>query len=92
MITKENRHLISNKRKARPSTITNPRIVAKMAQIPSNYVSLFERAQTSRPAAVKFHCLECVGFVRAEVTLCSSPGCALYNHRPYRGKKDGKVL
>lgn len=42
------------------------------------------RAKTSRAAAVKLFCLECVGGIRAEVRDCTSKDCALYPHRPYR--------
>ncbi len=42
------------------------------------------RAKTSRAAAVKLFCLECVGGVRADVRDCTACDCALYPWRPYR--------
>ena len=47
---------------------------------------LRDRAKTSRAAAVKLFCLECVGGVRQDVRNCTSIDCALYPHRPYREK------
>ena len=45
------------------------------------------RAKTSRAAAVKLFCLECVGRVRKDVTNCTALDCALYPHRPYQTKR-----
>lgn len=42
------------------------------------------RAKTSRAAAVKLFCLDCVGGTRAEVRDCTAKDCALYPHRPYQ--------
>ncbi len=44
------------------------------------------RVPTSRAAAVKLFCIECVGGVRADVRDCTATTCALYLHRPYRVK------
>ena len=38
----------------------------------------------SKPAGIKAHCLECVGWVRAEVTLCTAPACPLFPYRPFQ--------
>lgn len=35
-------------------------------------------------SGIKAHCLECVGWVRDEVRLCTSPCCALYPYRPFK--------
>jgi hypothetical protein len=37
--------------------------------------------------AIKLHCLECVGFIRSEVLLCTSSKCSLF---PYRTGKNGR--
>lgn len=37
-------------------------------------------------SAIKMKCLECVGYQRNEVTLCSSYGCPLWPYRPYKEK------
>jgi hypothetical protein len=47
-------------------------------------VQLRVRAQTSRAAAIKLFCLECVGDDRNEVRNCTSTNCALYRFRPYQ--------
>jgi hypothetical protein len=54
------------------------------AQTSEGSNALRERAKTSRAAAVKLFCLNCVGGVRADVRDCTSHGCALYGFRPYR--------
>lgn len=46
--------------------------------------NLRTRAKTSRAAAVKLFCIECVGGVRADVRDCTATTCALYAHRPYQ--------
>ena len=33
---------------------------------------------SSRASAIKAHCLECMGYVFAEVANCTSPACTLY--------------
>ena len=35
-------------------------------------------------AAVKSHCLECVSWVRPEVTRCTGVGCAMWPYRPFQ--------
>lgn len=50
-------------------------------------VPLRVRAKTSRAAAVKLFCVECVGGVRQDVKNCTSHDCALYPWRPYRAKE-----
>lgn len=51
--------------------------------IPAPYEGLYQQAMSgrSRRAAVRSFCLECVGYVSAEVTACTDKGCPLY---PYR--------
>lgn len=47
-------------------------------------VTLRARAQTSRAAAIKLFCLECVGCERAAVRDCTDQACALWPWRPYQ--------
>ena len=42
--------------------------------------------KASPRAAIKAHCLECMGWVRAEIPVCTSTACPLYAYRPYRSK------
>ena len=56
--------------------------------VPSRYRGLYDRAMRgrSRQAAIRAHCLMCVGWQSREVALCTAPGCPLY---PYRlGRKE----
>lgn len=38
----------------------------------------------SPAAAIKAQCLECVGWDRNEVRLCTCPACSLYPYRPFK--------
>jgi hypothetical protein len=51
--------------------------------IPKKYRGIYDRAMTGRSqaAAIRAHCLMCVGWQREEVKLCTAPTCPLY---PYR--------
>ncbi len=60
-----------------PESETNPN---------DKFAGLRNRAQTSRAAAVKLFCVECVGGVRSDVRDCTAITCALYLHRPYQVK------
>jgi hypothetical protein len=45
------------------------------------------RAGTASPRrAIKAKCLECVGFVRKDITHCTSLQCPLYAYRPYQAE------
>ena len=42
-------------------------------------------AGTASPRrAIKAKCLECVGFVRKDITDCTAKQCPLYAYRPYQ--------
>jgi hypothetical protein len=51
--------------------------------IPKKYRQVYERAMTGRSqaAAIRAHCLMCVGWQREEVKLCTAPDCPLYLYR-----------
>lgn len=59
---------------------------AVIAEVPTSYKGIFERAYTtgSREAAIKAFCLHCVGYLRNEVRDCSAKACPLWTHRPYQ--------
>jgi hypothetical protein len=61
-------------------------IEERLAQIPDLYKSIYWRAVEGKSmrASVNAQCLECVGWVRAEVHLCTDLGCPLYSKRPYQ--------
>jgi hypothetical protein len=59
-----------------------------------NPIIQYESKPTSKAAAIKAKCGECMGCTRDQVEPgwrdlvrnCTSFGCPLYNHRPFRGK------
>jgi hypothetical protein len=58
-----------------------------LATLPVIYqkVALDAHNGTCSPrSAIKAKCLECVGYVRADITNCTAPTCALYQYRPYQ--------
>lgn len=57
-----------------------------MKDVPDKYEGLYARAMSgkSRKAAMKFFCIECVGYVSGEIGKCTDKDCSLY---PYRPKK-----
>ncbi len=53
-----------------------------MPDIPAKYRKLYERARAGKPkAAIRAHCLMCVGWEPAEVERCTATGCPLYSLR-----------
>jgi hypothetical protein len=70
---------------------------APLDDLPSSVKRIVARALagTASPrAAIKAKCLECVGFVRADITTCTAaPGrraaCPLWPYRPYQQDEEG---
>jgi len=54
--------------------------------IPKQYITIYKKAMggRSRKMAIKAFCLECVGWQRNEVVLCTDKNCPLYPYRPYK--------
>jgi len=52
-------------------------------RIPPTYRGIYRRAicGSSRKAAIRAFCLECVGWSPKEVRLCVTQGCPLYKYR-----------
>lgn len=47
------------------------------------------RGTASPRSAIKAMCLQCVGYVRRDVTECSAEACPLWGYRPYqKGDED----
>ena len=64
-----------------------PMVESRAIQMPLLYRAGYLRAaagKASPRAAIKAFCLECVGWDRKEVSLCTAPACPLY---PYREGK-----
>jgi len=55
--------------------------------IPRKYRKLYERAMSGRHPrdAIRFQCIECMGYQEGLVEGCTDPHCALY---PYRMSRD----
>jgi hypothetical protein len=66
------------------------RIVQRWADMPVIYRGIYDKAMTgqSRAAAIHAFCLECMGWQRQEVKLCTSYACPLFPYRPYKGQDD----
>ena len=62
------------------------KIAKRRAEMPEIHRVNYDKAMTGRSlkAAVKGHCLECVGWQKEEVRLCTDLACPLYPYRPYR--------
>jgi len=63
------------------------KVAKRRADMPKMYRGIYDRAMegNSRKAGIKSFCLECMGWVRKEVELCTSPACPLYPYRPSYG-------
>jgi hypothetical protein len=58
-------------------------------QMPQSRRGIYLRsaAGTAPPrTAIKAFCLECMGWQREEVRLCTATACPLWLYRPYRGQ------
>lgn len=49
--------------------------------IPKKYRGLENKVDSSRKAAIRLFCLECVGFAQEEVRLCAGKDCPLFHWR-----------
>lgn len=72
----------------------NDPIAFKRGQMPARYRGFYDRAMAgnSRLAAMTSFCLECVGWDKKEVALCTAPACPLYPYRPYRTGDEEVVI
>jgi len=54
----------------------------KLLDVPNHLRAMYREAVGgSRKAALRLHCLECVGWIPSEVEACTAPGCILYAYR-----------
>ena len=64
----------------------------EVASAPVKYRGIMERAYTAEApprGAIKAACLRCIGYLRADITNCTSRTCPLWHHRPYQnGEED----
>lgn len=61
-------------------------IAKRLSNMPSTCKGAYRKAvnHKSMRAAVNSQCLECIGYVRKEISVCSDLGCPLYSYRPFQ--------
>lgn len=66
-------------------------IEKRLNQIPESHRAKYEKAvsRKSMRAAVNSQCLECVGYLTKEVSMCTDLACPLYLYRPYQKRRGG---
>ena len=67
-------------------TDRRPAVKARIAQMPTTCRLTYLKAATGKGSprnAIKAFCMECVGWVRPEVTACTATACPLYSFRPF---------
>lgn len=64
----------------------------RLAGMPRSYRATYKQAITGKSlrAAVNAQCLECCGWQREEVKLCTDYGCPLHTVRPYRFSQNAR--
>ena len=67
-------------------------IAKKLKDMPESCRKTYKKAVTHRSmrAAVNSQCLECVGYVRKEISVCTDLGCPLYSYRPFQKRISGQ--
>ena len=63
-----------------------PLVEERCLQMPQSCKRTYLRAVTTKAPTIgiRAHCMECVGWVRAEVTQCTALACPLYGYRPFQ--------
>lgn len=61
-------------------------IADRLSQMPPTSKGTYLRAMkgNSPTAAIKAHCMECVGWQREEVRQCTGRACPLFPYRPFK--------
>lgn len=65
------------------------RIAKRRADMPEKYRKQYDRCtsgEASPRQAIKMQCLECWGWVLAEVKECDNYPCPLYRYRPFQSR------
>lgn len=65
------------------------RIRKRRGDMPEKYRKLYDRCtsgEASPREAIKMNCLECWGWVLAEVKECDNYPCPLYRYRPFQSR------
>ena len=86
-IMNKKNHITGNSEYQQSMDGSQARIEKHIGDIPVRYQPLFNRSisgKVSPREAIKAKCLECMGYKKAEVRLCTAPTCPLFTLRPYR--------
>jgi hypothetical protein len=61
-------------------------IVKRLSQMPVTCRGAYKKAveHKSMRSALNSQCLECCGYQRKEVSVCSDLGCPIYSYRPFQ--------
>lgn len=78
-----------------PSGALNAKQRAALDTTSELYIRIVKRAyegKASPRSAIKAFCLQCVGYIRKDVTNCTAEACPLYAYRPYQhgDEEEGK--
>ena len=52
-----------------------------MKDIPTKFQKMYDRRKTSRKAAIRFFCLECMGYNEKDIPGCTDKSCPLFRWR-----------
>ena len=67
------------------------KIDERLSQMPATCRGAYKKAvkHKSMRSAVNSQCLECVGYMRKEISVCTDLGCPLYSYRPFQKRTGG---
>ena len=68
-------------------------IQRRLDQIPISCRGMYKKAvkKKSMRAALNSFCLECVGYQREEIKVCTDLACPLWAYRPYSVSKKAQI-
>lgn len=69
----------------------NEQVAKRIAGMPTTCRGAYKKAvnHKSMRAAVNSQCLECVGYIRKEISVCTDLACPLYSYRPFQKRTSG---
>ena len=70
-------------------------IEKRLSEMPSTCKGTYKKAvrHKSMRSSVNSACLECMGYIRKEISFCTDLGCPLYSYRPFQKRtKDNGIL
>ncbi|MBL7186679.1 MAG: hypothetical protein ISS70_10175 [Phycisphaerae bacterium] len=81
--------LTRNRKKVVMTAMRQEQINMRLNQMPQTCRGVYRKAVSGKSlrAAVNAFCLECVGYQRIEIHLCTDLGCPLFAQRPFQRSK-----